>query len=199
MNSNFGHGFDSRQVHFSVVAGCIAMLAEMLCTKRKRQRDDTTMELAKSKTYGVGNYESVTLKHYSWQSTGIKIRRISMKKLKKEDCIMNRKEKVIWSQPFVALVIMTVAAVLAVLVFIVVATVEAEEGNSAEQEYILSYGVDKVNYVGFVAERVEYQWDKNKVTYYLDDSYIFVDDGYIVRRYDNGTIECYTNGMITAH
>lgn len=36
------------------------MCTEMLCTNWKGQRDDTSRELAKSKTYADGNCESVT-------------------------------------------------------------------------------------------------------------------------------------------
>lgn len=54
-------GFDTNLGVSSLKLGCITMCTEMLCTNWKGQRDDTSGELAKSKTYADGNCESVTI------------------------------------------------------------------------------------------------------------------------------------------
>lgn len=72
--------------------------------------------------------------------------------------------------------------------------------TSESTDYILNYGVDSVNHIGFTAAKTKCDIYENIVTYYVDDgSRIYVVDGVIMWLHMDGVVDCYANGFITAH
>ncbi|MBQ2882564.1 MAG: hypothetical protein IJE43_02155 [Alphaproteobacteria bacterium] len=87
-----------------------------------------------------------------------------------------------------------------IILMYITAEPQSKETVKRVTDYILTYATEEVQHISFTAKKVVHDSRYYRTIYYLEDgSEIYVANGVITWVHENGAVDNYTNGFITAH